>query len=77
MIFQAKIVTVPQSIKKITLAKIPSRLCGKVKAPIRNKKAPYDKEGVGKQIRADKKCRVLKSRKCLMYDKNTRENKDF
>lgn len=39
MIFQAKIITDPQSIKKITLAKIPSRLCGKVKAPIRNTKS--------------------------------------
>lgn len=77
MIFQAKIITVPQSIKEITLAKIPSRLCGKVKTPIRNKKAPYDKEGEGKQIRADKKCKVLKSRKLVTYDKNIRGNKDF
>lgn len=41
-------------IKKTTLAKIPSSFCGKGKAPIRKKKAPYDREGKGKQIRADK-----------------------
>jgi len=59
------------------LAKIPSRLCGKVKAPIRNKKMPYDKKGEWKQNRADKKCKVPKSRKFVTYDKSIRENKDF
>lgn len=46
MFFEAKIMTVPQSIKKITLAKIPSRsLLWQNDALIRNKKATYDKEG--------------------------------
>lgn len=40
-------------------------------------KAPYDKEEEGKQMRADKKCKVLKPKKLVMHDKNTRENKDF
>jgi len=44
MVSEAKITTVPQSIKKITLAKIPSRLWQNG-VPIRNEKKAYDKGG--------------------------------